>query len=1000
MSKQKTKSRNFNTIRENIFYKKIKFWLLASTALFFSTFFIVDPIFAHSSKDPMLVAAYEQLFKADKKQTVQTKKKSKHTSQKDPELVAFYELVFGKDKKIIKQKPNNKKSTSSKSKPIKPQATKPIISSQASIEKKPVEIIEEKAKDIPEKSLSISQNIEPEKKEPVSSDETQSEQGPDLAALFAKAFGKKAKALPAQINVELRINKESLGDVVVYSNQKRNKINKVQTETFLVLLEDILKEHVFKRTKDEISKTDKVTFTALKKLGVIATYNSTELSLDLQIDSALRKPRILTIRKRSTKNFIREENKVIANDSSAYMNLFSNLGLSSGSDPDLKLKLESSFNFKGLVLENSTSYINDQWDINDTRLTYDEPDKLKRYVLGDISTGNRNFQENLQLQGLRLSKEFTMDPKLQLRPRGNESFILETDSEVEVYINDILQQRFDLKGGTYSLQDIGLSHGANNIRIRIKDEFGKVTEKSSLQFYDSHLLKPGLSLYAFSVGILSNDEAYISDQLKHEPIVSAYYQRGLSKSVTLSLDAQISPDSYLMGSETIASVPLGSIKHSLGLSGGKDKDTGFATRFELKPNIKRQLIGLDTLREDMLELDTTIGRFVSGWTISGEYRSEDFAMINEVSLPGADNYKLRANLQTQFGVNLGNDWYGSLALSASDYYDAEKDLTARLSATRGFNNGMRLSLGASYGSDSEYAFNMRLSIPLSREKHKRRKDLDFLANTKDNSLNTKLRIQPLSLIGKNSLAGSLEHRQAGSNNQQKLDLTYKDIRYDTRFIALNSNSGAQQLNIGLNSSLLCVGKNCAISRPVSDSFALISGPSNQKMPIAINNGSGSFKYSSDNDSGLPDNYTALIPKKGSHAVLALDSYRYQSVNIDEATLPNGYDTEKTEFEVFPGYHQGFLIKAGGEPAVILDGFLVDKNNKPLPYKGGQWVPLAAEGKTIAFFSNKAGRFRVTSIPAGKYKLELFDYPDMKTIEITVPDKKGEVFDTGNLVISG
>ena len=172
------------------------------------------------------------------------------------------------------------------------------------------------------------------------------------------------------------------------------------------------------------------------------------------------------------------------------------------------------------------------------------------------------------------------------------------------------------------------------------------------------------------------------------------------------------------------------------------------------------------------------------------------------------------------------------------------------------------------------------------------------------------------------------------------------------------------------------------------------------MPIAINNGSGSFKYSSDNDSGLPDNYTALIPKKGSHAVLALDSYRYQSVNIDEATLPNGYDTEKTEFEVFPGYHQGFLIKAGGEPAVILDGFLVDKNNKPLPYKGGQWVPLAAEGKTIAFFSNKAGRFRVTSIPAGKYKLELFDYPDMKTIEITVPDKKGEVFDTGNLVISG
>lgn len=133
--------------------------------------------------------------------------------------------------------------------------------------------------------------------------------------------------------------------------------------------------------------------------------------------------------------------------------------------------------------------------------------------------------------------------------------------------------------------------------------------------------------------------------------------------------------------------------------------------------------------------------------------------------------------------------------------------------------------------------------------------------------------------------------------------------------------------------------------------------------------------------------------------MALDSYRYQLVNIDESTLPNGYDTEKTEFEVFPRYHQGYLIKAGGEASVILDGVLVDRTKKPLPYKGGQWVSMADGGKAIAFFSNKAGRFRVTSIPAGKYKLELFDYPDMKSININVPDKKGEIYDTGHLVVS-
>ena len=921
---------------------------------------------------------------------------NQNIDDKDPELVAFYEHVFGKKQIKIKQKVNNAKGMISKS---KPHTITPLINSQILIEEKPVETEEQNIRDMPKKSISISQNIVPQKEESLSSDDTPNEQSSDLAALFAKAFGKKAIALPPKINVDLRINKEILGDVIIFSNKKRNKIDKVQTETLLILLEDILKEHVFKRTKDAISTSDKVTFLGLKKLGVVASYNPSELSLDLQIDSALRKPQILTFRKRSN-GFTRDENKIEASETSAFVNMYSNIGLNSGTDPDLKLKLESSFNLRGTTLESDATYLNEKWSTGDTRLTYDEPNKLKRYVLGDISTGKRNFQENLRLQGLRVSKEFFMDPELQLRPRANESFVLETDSEVEVYINDRLQQRFHLKQGIYSLQDIGLSNGQNNIRVRIKDEFGKVTEKSSLQLYDSHLLKPGLSLYAFSVGVLSNDKAYISNQLKHEPIISAYYQKGLSKTVTLNMDAQFSPDSYLLGSETIASVPFGSIKHSIGLSGGKENDVGFATRFEIKPYIKRQLIGLDTLREDLLELDTSIGRFLTGWSISGEYRDKDFALINEVTIPGVESKKLRANLQTQFGLDLGNHWHGSLSLSASKYYDADKDLTASLTASKRFNNGVRWSVGAHYDNDDDFSMKMQLSIPLSREKHKRRKDLDFLANTKDNSYASRLSFEPKSLLGKGSLSGSVDYQQNDNNHQQKLDLSYSDTQFDALFNAQNnSTTNSQQFNIGLSSSLLCVGKNCAVSRPVNDSFALISGPANQKSPIAINKGNRRFRYSNNNETGLPDNYTALIPKKGSHAVLALDSYRYQRVNVDEASLPNGYDIEKTEFEVFPRYHQGYLIKAGGEPAVILNGFLVDKNKKPLGYKGGQWVPMANEGKTIAFFSNKAGRFRVTSIAAGKYKLELFDYPDMQSINITVPNKKGEVHDTGNLVIS-
>jgi hypothetical protein len=376
--------------------------------------------------------------------------KSDTLSNKDPELVAFYDQVFGKEhlshseSSQIESLPEIKKSKQAETiAESLANVTEPIVTanvtkhtpapaklqdliddlSQTKIPSTNIKTTEKSdtqpaSEDViasssqnTDTSALHTQNIVDQKDLPISSDEPSNSQNSDLDALFAKAFGKKLKSLPSEINVDLRINKESLGEVPVYSNKQRNKIDKVQTETLLALLEDILKEHVFKRTKDEISKTDKVTFYALKKLGIVATYNSSELSLDLQIDSALRKPRVLTLRKRSN-GFTRDENKIKANETSAFVNMYSNIGLNSGTDPDLKLKLESSINLRGTTLESDATYINEKWSPGDSRLTYDDPDKLKRYVLGDISTGNRNFQENLQLQGLRLSKEFFMDPEL------------------------------------------------------------------------------------------------------------------------------------------------------------------------------------------------------------------------------------------------------------------------------------------------------------------------------------------------------------------------------------------------------------------------------------------------------------------------------------------------------------------------------------------------------------------------------------------------------------
>ncbi len=1011
--------------------------ILLKGSILLASLLLSSTSYAEQQLDAELVVFYNQVFskntpikKLHKTITknnngIKKQDRSKNLSKKDPLLVAAYNQIFGQNRnkkhKIITR--NQSKTTATKS----PKGRQGINSrlgfnnspNQAFTKKREIKKeIQKTSKREVKASSAISQNTDmnalfekafgqkkpsPEVEEPPSSSEN-----PDLSALFAKAFGKKAM-IPAasRVSVDFRVNKEVIGEISVFSN-KLGVIDQTDKDVVLELLKEVLKEHIFKRVAKSLSQDKHVLFKKLALLGIKTVYNPVNLSLDLVIKPELRKPRILSLLSRR-KASVRDENKISASEISAFLNMYSNLDLDSNNNKTkVRMKLEGSLNIGRSVLESTVDFRDDKFTHNKTVLTYDKPHKLQRFQLGNISTGNRNFQENLELNGFRISKEFFMKPELQIRPRANESFILDSDSEVEVYINNKLRQRFYLEEGVYSLEDIGLYEGENNIKVRIKDEFGKITIKTSQQFYDSHLLKPGLTFYAFGVGYLSNQQARSSEKLKNKLIFSGYYQKGISKSLTLSLDTQISEDSYLFGAEAITSIKYGSIKSSLGFSGGHDKELGFATRFEFKPNQSRPQIGLDTLREDMLGLDTSVSRFLNSWTVSGEYRSSDFSLLNASDSFDFDSQvsksRLKSRLQTNFSLKLPDNWRSSMNVGVADYYDDSNNIFTNLTASKRFNNGTLLSVGARYDSNDDFSMNLQISIPLFKDRNRRRKSLDILADSKNNSLKSKLSVKPKSLIGRNSLGGSLEYAQDDNSRQQNLDLSYRGDTFEASLIARNSQSlndknNLQRLNVGFNTSIACVGSHCARSNPIDDSFALVSGPTNQNRPIAINNGNQKFRYSGGGNDSLPDNYVALIPNKGTNAVVNLESYRYQSINIDESTLPNGYDTEKTEFEVFPRYHQGFVIKAGGEPSTILAGNFISTENKPLGFKGGQLVPINESGKTIAFFSNKAGLFRITSIPAGSYKLHLFDYPDMQDIAVKVPDLKGQVHDLGKLVIT-
>lgn len=797
-----------------------------------------------------------------------------------------------------------------------------------------------------------------------------------MQALFAKAFGKKTD-VPSKSTADISINSVNYTQQIeVYTNQKK-EINQADSTILLTLFEKVLIESFFKEIKPKLEKNKKITFAQLALLGLKTSYNPANLNLEIEVKPELQKPRILTLYQENTPT-LKESNRLQPSKFGGYLNLYSNVTTTTSQDPSLNLRLEGSINIKDYVIESTANRSNNKWVFGDTTITHDRPDKLYRYQLGHITTPIKGFQDNLSLLGINLSKNFNLDSALQIMPRAKITFTITTESEVEVYINGKMQTQFQLDKGQYTLEDIGLIDGANDIDIRIKDVFGKVMHKKIRQYYDSTLLKPGLSTFTSSLGIPKEQQKITS--LK-QIIFSGYYQQGLYKNLTLGIDLQLKHDRTLIGSEVITSNKAGRLKLNMGLSYRKKGKTGLSASFTYHPNINKSLANKKT------------SKIIRSIQVRGEYRSKYFDQLTTES--ASKNSFIHAKLQASLAFKLGKKWNGNLSSGFTYKYNDQLDNFASIRLSTRFRQRINWNISAVYSKNDQLSIQSQIIIPLSKKLFSRKQDIVLNYNNKSNNIVGTYNLRRLGALDSKSLGGRFKVSHSDNSQQISSELNYKTRYFETRLNAQQTPT-SQQLDIAINSSLLCAGSTCGLSYPVTDSFALIKGPSSQEKSIAIKNGYGKFRYSDGSD--LPDNYDALIKNKGSHATVLLDSYKYQRISIDEGGLPFGYDPEKTEFEFIPPYHSSFTIIAGGKPGTIVSGVLVDKDKKAMEFKGGQWLPEKEDGKILAFFTNKTGRFYLPSVPTGRYKLELFDYPKMKELTIDVPEKKEKTHNLGKLIV--
>jgi outer membrane usher protein len=443
----------------------------------------------------------------------------------------------------------------------------------------------------------------------------------------------------------------------------------------------------------------------------------------------------------------------------------------------------------------------------ETTFTHDDPAALTSLRIGDATTAPGAWGRSVRFGGIQYATNFATQPGFITLPLLGATGTAALPSTVDVYVNNVLSAHRDVAPGPFDVNSLPPVTGTGQVRVVVTDLLGR--QQSVVQsFYSStDLLRPGLQNFSYSAGVLRENFGIASND--YGPwFGQASYRRGLTDSLTGELRAEVSQGSQ---------VTLGGAASFLlpGLLG--EVNVGAAGSHNDQGNGALTLLGYQFQGSQL-----SFG-FQSQWT------TPRFALL------GADSASPVPKLLTSAfaGLNLAN--YGSLTASyvlenpqqntaattlVTTTVPVAEPLTRTEVATLGYSIGIfdRATLSVTYSSalsgDRTRQLSIGIIVPLDSQTSAsgtfnkssgQNKEQDFTAQVQ--------RSLPLGDgYGYRVLATDRGNLQAEAAIQTEFGTFGVGA---ARFEGANSYRGGVAGGIGM------VGGRAFISRPITDSFALV-----------------------------------------------------------------------------------------------------------------------------------------------------------------------------------
>lgn len=709
-----------------------------------------------------------------------------------------------------------------------------------------------------------------------------------------------------------------------------------------------------------------VPIATIQSVGIQTRFNFQSLTVDLAVPPELKRPQAVDLVGTPS---VTGGKLVLPSTFAAYLNIRGGVdyvetsGINRTGFSDPQFLLENAFNFRGLVLENEVA-INPApdkvWEKRDTRLVFDDPEHRIRYTAGDLNYPIASLQGFLPMIGFSIARENSLQRYRITSPLGQSSFFLKQDSKVEVIINGHTVQTLQLSAGPQQIRNFPLTGGANDVVLRITDSVGRVEYINATFLYDPGLLKGGESEFNYAAGLPGTTDP--KSPFYHydlHPAISAYHRWGINDRLTVGLNVQATEDTQQGGAETVFSMFAGTVGLDAAFSHDRSLGAGSAQQLQYRYYAPME------------------GAFANGvFSLSAQHQDPHYTTPNPFSaqLAHSDLWNFSARYSQTLTDHI------SAGLGYSHQLSDHKTQRATYNFIAGYHLPrftVDLSVdhnAAGTGSRDEWAAFLTLRINLDSHQA-----IFSSYDTSAHSSRTEWQYTPPNNF--ESVGATLGVQTTPNQEDIYGNFAYSGRRME---LTLNQNtltSGENDTSLRWGTALVYADGQFAVSRPVIDSFAIISSANS---------------LHEDGGVGVERQGTMFQAQEDifGHAVLPqVSSYYPLHVAVDPRQASADFDPEEAHFTLQPTYRSGTVIRVGGSPT--LDATVTLKWPDGQPAALQVWTVTGPDGATCEIVSDRNGVAYLSRIVPGRYQAMISDYPETQ-FAFTIPASKQRQVNLGEI----